>query len=159
MVRNALLTFILLNSFIGFTQMNVPSIIKFETLDKLMKDNRNIRVINFWATWCAPCVKELPYFEKAALFYEGTNVEIILVSLDFANQLDKVERFIERKNIKSKVLLLDETDYNTWIDKVSKEWSGALPATLVIDTKNIKYFKEGEIQEAELFDLINIHIK
>jgi thiol-disulfide isomerase/thioredoxin len=45
-------------------------------------------VINFWATWCAPCVKELPYFEEMTKNYSDKNVEVILVSLDFPKKYD-----------------------------------------------------------------------
>jgi thiol-disulfide isomerase/thioredoxin len=145
-------------SFDEYSQTNNPTIIKFDSLDKLMSESGKIRVINFWATWCGPCVKEIPNFEKANQHFVDKNVEITLVSLDFANEFDKVVRFIERKNIKSSVLLLDEIDYNSWIDKVSEDWSGAIPATLLIDQENKKYLKEGEMNEEELFEFINEHI-
>lgn len=150
---------ILLNCGIrGFSQDNKPTIIKFETLDNLMKQDGKIRVFNFWATWCAPCVNELPYFELAKEFYSEKEIEIVLVSLDFADQVDKVEKFMVRKKIKNRVVLLDEIDYNSWIDKVSKDWSGAIPTTLLIDRNNNKHLREGEMSQEELDDLINEHI-
>ena len=61
-------------------------------------------VINFWATWCAPCVKELPAFEKLNKEYAAKNVEVILVSLDFPKQVEKrLLPFINKKNLQSKV--------------------------------------------------------
>jgi thiol-disulfide isomerase/thioredoxin len=130
-------------------------IIKFDGLQKILAANADeIQVINFWATWCAPCIKELPLLEK---LNEQANkkVKITLISLDYADKVDKVNQFIARKNIKSRVLLLDDIDYNSWIDKVDKQWSGAIPATLVINSKTKKrQFLEKELKEGELEKLI-----
>ena len=150
---------IFFNSITASFQTNEPTIIKFDSLENLMKEPGKIRVINFWATWCGPCVKELPYFEKANQHFKDKNVDIILVSLDFASEVEKVVKFIDRKDIKSKVLLLDEIDYNSWIDKVSEDWTGAIPTTIILDEQNKKYLKEGEMTEDVLFKLINEHIK
>lgn len=132
-------------------------IIKLETLRKLMDEpSEKIRIINFWATWCAPCIKEMPLFEKITTG-DHPDLEVILVSLDL--DLDpnpeKVYRFISRKKIQSKVLILDEKDPNEWIDKVEKEWSGALPATIIINQKTGKRkFVEKELHEGDLQALI-----
>lgn len=130
-------------------------IVKFSALQKIidMKTDK-IQVINFWATWCAPCVKELPLFEE---LHDASiqNVEITLINLDFADKVDKVNSFIVRKNINSKVLLLDEIDYNKWIDKVEKNWSGAIPATLVINsTTGKRKFVEKELEKGDLEKMI-----
>jgi len=131
-------------------------IIKFPQLEEILKSNdEKIKVINFWATWCAPCVKELPYFEKASEIYEQEGLEIILVNLDFAEQKQKVEKFIAKHVIKNRVVLLDEIDYNSWIDKINKNWSGAIPATIIIDRNNQHKFIEGELNQDELNGLIN----
>lgn len=158
MITPVFIISILINSITASFQSNEPTIVKFDSLEKLMNESGKVRVINFWATWCGPCVKEIPYFEKANQHFVNKNVEITLVSLDFASDVDKVVRFIDRKNIKSKVLLLDEIDYNSWIDKVSEDWTGTIPTTIIIDVQNKMYLKEGEMNEDELFKLINEHI-
>lgn len=129
-------------------------VVKFNALKSLIEaPSGNIQVINFWATWCAPCVKELPYFET--LNSSKSNISVTLVNLDFAEKVDKVNAFINRKALKSKVLLLDEIDYNSWIDKVDKSWSGAIPATLIINPSNGKRkFVEASLQEGDLEKLI-----
>lgn len=105
------------------------------------QDN-NTYVINFWATWCKPCVKELPAFEKINEDYKDKNVKVILVSLDFPEKLKTgVEPFIEKYKLKSEVVLLDDADANTWIPKVSEEWSGAIPATVIVKNDE-KFFYE-----------------
>jgi thiol-disulfide isomerase/thioredoxin len=131
-------------------------IIKFGDLQKILDTHsEQIQVINFWATWCAPCVKELPLLEKLNA-KKNLNAKITLINLDYADKLDKVNAFIARKNIRSEVLLLDEIDYNSWIDKVDKSWSGAIPATLIFNPKTGKRtFLEKELNDGELEELIS----
>ena len=130
-------------------------VVKFDALQKILDTKSDqIQVINFWATWCAPCVKELPLLEKINA-QENLNAKITLVNLDYADKLDKVNEFVVRKNIQSDVLLLDDIDYNSWIDKVDKSWSGAIPATLIFNPSTGKRkFVEKELQEGELENLI-----
>jgi len=137
------------------TQYQSTEIIKFDKLDALIKEGgEQVKVINFWATWCAPCIKELPYFEKAAQKY-GEELEVHLISLDFADQINRVNKFVERKKLKSNVYLLDEVDYNAWIDRVDKSWSGAIPATLIInEATGERIFSESELKEGQLEEMI-----
>ncbi|NMH87896.1 TlpA disulfide reductase family protein [Flavivirga algicola] len=108
----------------------------------LKKKDDKIYVINFWATWCKPCVKELPYFEKLNEQYSDKNVEVILVSLDFPHLYEsKLKPFIKKKNLKSKVIALDDADMNSWIPKVDEDWSGAIPATLIYKNEASKFFE------------------
>lgn len=115
-----------------------------------------IDVINFWATWCGPCIKELPFFEKIATQGPG-HVKVTLVSLDL--ELDpnpeKVYKFLARKNVQSQVLLLNEADPNAWIDRIEPRWSGALPATVIINHKTGKRkFIGRSVHEGELEQLL-----
>jgi len=131
-------------------------LLKFEKLETLIHaKNDHIQVINFWATWCAPCVKEMPLFEKLNL--ERKDVKVVLVSMDMDLDPDaqKIEKFIARKGIHSSVIILNERNPNLWINKIDKNWSGALPATLVINGMNGKrMFVERELHEGELEKLI-----
>jgi thiol-disulfide isomerase/thioredoxin len=139
---------------IGFCQ--TAEVVKFNALKNIIDSQAgNIQVINFWATWCAPCVKELPFFEVINA-NKHSSVSVTLINLDFADKVDKVNAFIVRKGIQSKVLLLDEIDYNSWIDKVDKSWSGAIPATLIINPLNGKRkFVEAALTEGDLEKLIS----
>ena len=126
-------------------------IIKIEGLQSLLNENNHkLHVINFWATWCKPCVKELPQFK--ALAEDHPEITISLVSLDFVQDLDtKVLPFLEKKNIELRVLLIDELDYNLWIDMVDPSWSGAIPATLIIEPETgRRKFLEKEFENDEL---------
>jgi thiol-disulfide isomerase/thioredoxin len=109
-------------------------------------------VVNFWATWCAPCVKELPNFEQLRAANAGKKVKVLLVSLDYASQLDKkVKPFVKQRGLKSEVVLLNEPDPNEYIDKVDAKWSGALPFTLIVNnTTKQRLTFEKELSQTEL---------
>jgi thiol-disulfide isomerase/thioredoxin len=135
----------------GFSQESV----KLVTLKKEMTSGMRIKVINFWATWCAPCVKELPLFEK--LQAENKDVEVLLVSMDY--DLDpnpeKVKKFMDRKKLQARVMILAEENPTAWIDQIDKNWSGAIPATLVVNPVSGKRkFTEGELKEGEVEKII-----
>lgn len=130
-------------------------IIKLDALDEVTaKGDSPIKIINFWASWCGPCVKEMPYLE--ALNKSG-KAEVIFVCLDFIKDLPKVNSLIEKKGIDSKVYLLDETDYDKLIPTVDPSWSGAIPATILVDARGKRHFYEKSFSEQELNDLIKIY--
>ena len=130
-------------------------VIKFDRLRSLLEEKgEKVQVINFWATWCAPCVKELPLFEALTARNEPT-IKVTLVSLDFADEIKKVNSFISRRKIRSEVLLLDEIDYNSWIDRVEETWGGAIPATLFINQRTgQRKFVDRELKDGELEEII-----
>jgi thiol-disulfide isomerase/thioredoxin len=101
-----------------------------------------VYVINFWATWCAPCRRELPDMEKIHLDYSGKKVKVLLVSLDFPNQQKGLQQFLASNHITAPVILLNEPDANAWIDKVNPSWTGALPATLIYKGKDRLFFEK-----------------
>jgi len=144
-----------LSALFGFSQST--RIVNVQDLINLIDSKSDkIQVINFWATWCGPCVKELPTFEKLNK-EKSANIKVTLVSMDLDLDPDpsKVYKFIERKQIKSDVLLLEEKDSNTWINRISNDWSGALPATLLVNSKSgKKKFIEKPLSEKELQNLI-----
>jgi thiol-disulfide isomerase/thioredoxin len=109
-------------------------------------------IINFWATWCAPCVAELPEFNKLYNRYAGMPVKILLVSLDFKESYpDKLARFIERKKLKPQVAWMSDTDPNTFIPKIDNSWQGSIPATVIVAPgKQFKKFIEGSITAREV---------
>lgn len=127
----------------------------YETFDdleiSLLKDlsDDTTYVVNFWATWCGPCVKELPYFEELNAMYSDQSFRQILVSLDDPKKLStKVIPFIENNNIESEVVLLADGKANNWIDRVDPRWSGAIPITLILRGDK-KLFYEREFHNVE----------
>lgn len=124
------------------------SILKITDLEKRVKNNSDTTyIVNFWATWCAPCVKELPDFDSITIAYSQHKIKVLLVSLDFKEDLTKkVVPFIKTKKLLSEVVLLDELNGNYFIPRVSTNWSGALPATWIINTnKSVNRFYEKKI--------------
>ena len=132
----------------------------FDELNSLLtKENDTVYVVNFWATWCKPCVKELPAFEKLNAEYSEKKVKVLLVSLDFPDKLEtNVIPFINKNSIHSQVVLLDDGDANSWISKVSEKWSGAIPATLIYNSSKRDFYEYSftfEELETELNNFIN----
>ncbi|PKQ43604.1 TlpA disulfide reductase family protein [Confluentibacter flavum] len=115
----------------------------------LEKKDDKVYVVNFWATWCAPCVKEMPYFEKLNQEYKKENVEVLFVSLDFPHLYEsKLKPFIKDKNIQSKVVALNDVDMNTWIPKVDENWSGSIPATIIYKNDTSKFYEQSFTYES-----------
>lgn len=106
-------------------------------------------VVNFWATWCKPCVEELPCFEELRKKYAEEKVQILLVSLDFKSQLEKkLIPFLKAQQLKSEVVLFADTDFNNWIPYIHKEWDGAIPVTVVVKG-NQKAIAHGKFEDFE----------
>ena len=116
-----------------------------------------VYIINFWATWCAPCVHELPEFDKLAENYKGKPVKIILVSLDFKEDYPaKLAGFIKRKGLLPEVVWLSETDPNEFIPKIDNSWQGSIPATMVVQPRrHFKQFMEGMTTEKKIRKLVD----
>lgn len=113
-------------------------------------------VVNFWATWCAPCVQELPEFTALEEKYKSLPVKILLVSLDFKETAPKIPLFIKRKKLTPEVAWLNETNANKFIPKIDDRWQGSIPATLLISVRHsYKNFFEGVITAKQLSPLID----
>lgn len=125
----------------------------------LNQKNDTLYVINFWATWCVPCIKELPHFEKLNQKYKSGKFKMILVSLDFPKMIEsRVIPFIKNKNLQAEVVVLNDPDANSWIEKVAKEWSGAIPATVIYKNEKRKFYEQSfteEELETEIKSFIN----
>jgi len=135
--------------------------IKVPELEKILKNPENkLFVVNLWATWCAPCVKELPDFEKVAKEFNSSKVKFIMVSLDFPSEIDKqLLPFLKKNQISLDVKVMTDTDYDSWIRKVDKDWQGNIPSTLVFNNaRKTRYFHSGEISESELKVLIDKYL-
>jgi len=115
----------------------------FDGLEPLLnKQGDKVYVVNFWATWCAPCIKEIPHFEKLNANYKNKNVEVLLVSLDFPfNYEKKLKPFIKEHKLQSKIVALDDPDMNSWMPKVSEEWTGAIPITIIYNKEKRQFYE------------------
>lgn len=130
-------------------------VVEFDKVKPLLeKDNDTIYVVNFWATWCAPCIKEIPYFEQLGEKYNDKNLKILMISLDMSNQIESsLIPFIEKNNMKNEVILLDDPDFNSWIPLVDKNWQGGIPATLIYGN-GFREFYPRELTYEELENIV-----
>ena len=132
-------------------------VVKFEEFQNhFLKDDNKLYVINYWATWCKPCVHELPHFIELNEEFKGEKFNMTFVSLDSkSNFEDKVIPFAASKKMNADLLLLDEVkNMNEWIPKIDKEWSGSIPATAFYKNGQKLYFHEGELSKEELKSII-----
>ena len=148
--------------FFSLTQISVAQeLLTFDRFDdfekSIIKEDDNVYVINFWATWCGPCIKELPYFQQ--LHNENKNVKVILVSLDSKKDIEtKLKPFILKRKITAQTVSLNDKDYNSWLNRIDKDWSGAIPATFIFSGSQ-KLFAERDFESyAELNDYVNSFI-
>ncbi|MGG8497835.1 TlpA disulfide reductase family protein [Tenacibaculum sp. TC6] len=118
--------------------------LNYEQLKPILHKNDNkTYVINFWATWCVPCVKELPAFEKLHKEYKDKQVEVILVSLDFSRQIESnLLPFIKEKQLQSTVLHFDDPNEQFWIKDIAENWTGSIPATLIYNAEKRKFYEQ-----------------
>ena len=139
----------------AFSQ-KIPSI-KITDLEKIMtEDTSTVLVVNFWATFCKPCVAEIPSFISTTNKYKSQGIKLMLVSLDLPSDYPaKVETFASEHNYNTNIAWLNENNADYFCPKVDRKWSGSIPSTLMINRKTgyRKFFEEEmkpEIFEAEL---------
>jgi len=125
---------------------------KISQLEQLISQTDKPTIINFWATFCVPCIEELPYFQKAANQHQSDSVQVILVSLDLEDAYPKkIKTFASKLKISAPIVFLDETNADVFCPAVDKDWSGAIPATLFINNKTgYRKFIEDQLTAEQL---------
>lgn len=117
--------------------------------------NDTLYIYNFWATWCSPCVKELPYFNMADSAWAGMPVKFLLISLDFSENIEDVLiPFMIEHELRPEVIVLDDPDANSWIPEIDPSWEGAIPATLFFRMKQRKF-----VNQSFTFEELNTEIE
>jgi len=120
----------------------------------MLAQGETLTVYNFWATWCRPCVAELPYFEQLNQEYADKGVKVVFASLDFPDQYDRMVAMTQKKNLQSELLHVDEADQNALINGISHKWSGALPATVIVGP-GVYTFQEKSFTYEELTEWVD----
>jgi thiol-disulfide isomerase/thioredoxin len=131
-------------------------VLNFDQLQPYLHvDNDTVYLVNFWATWCVPCRKEMPAIQAVEAKYAGEKFKVLLVSLDFPGQVESaLVPYLKNNNIRSEVVLLDDPDQNRWINLVDPDWSGDIPFT-VIYGKNFRESHAGALTFEKLDSIIN----
>lgn len=121
----------------------VPSVTLDQLENRFANGKDTTYVVNFWATWCKPCVEELPAFDALARKNVGNAVVVLLVSVDSPKDKEKkVEPYLRQKGYRCESVLLNESKPNEWIDRVDSTWSGAIPATLFLRNNKRQFFEQ-----------------
>lgn len=134
---------------------------KLKDLQAAIQNAKEPTIINFWATFCKPCVEELPYFQTLVNRYKSRGVKLIAVSLDLKETYPaKITSAAKRLKLTSPVVWLNESNADLFCPAVDSTWSGAIPATLFINNaKSYRRFFEEEVSkeklEAEIKKMLN----
>jgi thiol-disulfide isomerase/thioredoxin len=124
---------------------------KSSDLSKAIEETKEPTIFNFWATFCAPCIEELPYFQELVAKYKESGVRLVLVNLDMASVYPKIPAFAKRFGIKAPIVFLDETDADLFCPIADPKWSGAIPASLFVNNKSgYRRFYEDQIAKDDL---------
>lgn len=142
---------------VGLYAQTIPVYKINNLLQRIHNTSDTIYVVNFWATWCKPCVMELPEFDRFSQEYSQEKIKVLLVSMDFKEDMTKkLLPFLEKHSLKAEVVLLDEIDGNVFINKISEQWSGAIPATLFTYKNKLQtQFVEKKLNYNQLLETVN----
>jgi thiol-disulfide isomerase/thioredoxin len=128
-------------------------IVKFEALKQCLYNNSDtVYIANFFASWCKPCIQELPEFVSFAKDIKNSKTRLVFVSVDFKKNQENLLKIVQKYSLQN-VYLLDETNANNWINKIDKHWSGAIPATLIIKRGKNKKLIANAISSEKLYNL------
>lgn len=110
-----------------------------------------LRLINFWATWCGPCVTEFPDLVEINRMYRRRDFEFISVAANYPDEKAQVLKFLTKQQASNRNLLFGSTDKYKFIEAFDKDWSGALPYTVLLSPKGEVLFRhEGAIEPLAL---------
>ncbi len=134
------------------SQAQTIKTIKITDLEKTIAESKTPLIVNFWATWCVPCIEEIPYFQEETAKHKGDSLQLILVSLDMKEMYpEKLAAFVKKRKITATVQWLDETNADYFCPKVDPKWSGAIPSSLFINNKTgYRKFYEEQLSHEEL---------
>ena len=124
---------------------------KIEQLERYIQASDKPLIVNFWATFCKPCIEEIPYFQSLVKKYDSAGIKLLLVSLDLKEAYSKINSFAATHKFTAPIVYLNETNADIFCPKIDEKWSGAIPASLFVNNqKGYRKFFEEQIPEAQL---------
>ena len=158
-MKKYLLIFIAFFLIISSYAQSIPKW-KITDVEEYIKKSETPVIVNFWATYCIPCIEEIPYFQELVKKYENKGVKLLLISLDFEDFYpSRIKKFADKQKFTAPIVWLDETNADYFCPKIDSAWSGVMPATLFVNNKSgFRSFFEEQIPrehlEAEILKLI-----
>jgi len=124
---------------------NSPLTLKYGNAAEIMEQakshtDREVVLLNFWATWCKPCVKEFPMIVELSRNYKKRGLIVYFISVDWLENEDQVKIFLKAQGVKGISYIKDRQNDELFINDISNSWSGAVPFTILID-------KQGNLAE------------
>lgn len=125
---------------------------KMDDLLQYADESDSVLVINFWATFCGPCIAEIPYFHTVTKKFKDQHVKLLLVSLDFKEYYPKkIRDFAIKRKYTAEIVWLDEEKPDEFCPRIDSAWTGSMPATLFINKKTgYRKFVEAVMKPEDL---------
>lgn len=123
----------------------IPKVKMEDVVNRFSASSDTIYVVNFWATFCKPCVAELPDFIRITKQYANKKVKLLMISLDLPSYYPtKISTFAKSHNFTAEIQWLNETNADHFCPMIDPKWSGAIPATIIVNAKTgyKKFFEE-----------------
>lgn len=146
---------------VSFTEAQSIPKWKLDDLKSAISNADKPTIFNFWATFCKPCIAEIPHFQELAKKYEKEGVQLVLISLDLPEAYPKqISSFATKFKFTAPIKFLNETNADIFCPVVDGSWSGAIPASLFVNNKTgYRKFFEAEISKEKLEKEIQLMIK
>ena len=128
------------------------SLLSKEELQQLSSNKSdNFRLINVWATWCVPCISELPELVTVNRMYRGRNFELVTISADSVAHQDQARKLLEKLKVSATNYLFASDSRDELFDGLDKDWEGAIPYTVLIAPGGkVVHRQHGEFDAAKL---------